>query len=333
MSVSFSDKEEGVSTEIPIRAEEIGFRPEQMVRCDKCGRTNGPDRVKCLYCGGELPVSEARADVKLHLRQLEDWENGKNVILLPTETASLSVAEIARFLSINETVVERIFELRYPMPIARVELDREVDVIKARLADHRLNCIVVADENLASDQPSVRLRGIEFGLSSINLEPFNAGMRAELPVEELALIVRGTIFQSRTETLEERKRHKTALFTESQSTSDEQVIDLYSKSDPIGWRIRSGFDFSCLGHEKDMVAAENISRLAERLGKIAPDAKLNDEYNLCRSMLDEIWPPEIQKESLGVQKATLNRKELKKAVVTSNLTQFTKFSRLQWHLL
>jgi hypothetical protein len=66
------------------------FRPDEMVECPKCARRSPPTRLKCFYCGADLPLTERQAEnVKpQQFRRLEDWEKGFNVILLPDETAA-----------------------------------------------------------------------------------------------------------------------------------------------------------------------------------------------------------------------------------------------------
>ena len=79
-----------------------------------------------------------------------------------------------------------------------------------------------------------------------------------------------------------------------------------------------------------MFAAENVRRLARLLAERAPNARLVEDYNSCRRLLDGIWEPEVRKESHGVQRTGFGRVEMNMAVVTSNQRQFTKFSRLQY---
>jgi len=70
--------------DLPVQTENIGYKPEEMIRCEKCQRTNPPTRLKCFYCASDLIVSEAQNQfLKPNLRKLEIWEKGFNVILLP----------------------------------------------------------------------------------------------------------------------------------------------------------------------------------------------------------------------------------------------------------
>lgn len=70
--------------DLPVTAENIAFKPEEMIVCAKCARTNPPNRTKCFYCGGELEISDAQSRIlKPNLRKLELWEKGFNVVFLP----------------------------------------------------------------------------------------------------------------------------------------------------------------------------------------------------------------------------------------------------------
>src|SRR4051812_22877911 len=67
---------------LPLQSGNEGFAPEQMTACPKCSRKNPPTRLKCLYCGEDLPVTEA-SSVRQLSRKLEPWEKGFNIIFLP----------------------------------------------------------------------------------------------------------------------------------------------------------------------------------------------------------------------------------------------------------
>ena len=82
------------------------------------------------------------------------------------------------------------------------------------------------------------------------LELFNGGPAIDLQADKLALIVQGAIVESRSETVETRKKRSNKTVSEAMSATDESVIDIYSDNDPIGRRIRFGFDFSCLAEER-----------------------------------------------------------------------------------
>jgi hypothetical protein len=70
-----------------------------------------------------------------------------------------------------------------------------------------------------------------------------------------------------------------------------------------------------------------MKRLAARLSEFSATATVVDDYMSIRSALEHAWPCEARKDSevLG-----LKGKEFARRLTTTNSTQFTKYSRLQW---
>ena len=198
------------------------------------------------------------------------------------------------------------------------------------LAQLGLTCSLVSDADLAADKPLVRLSGIEFFEDNLAFIDFNTGSLIEIKADDLVLIVPGFIVESRVDSLEKRGlRGKKTLVAETPTVSDGSILDIYSRNDAIGFRIHlAGFDFSCLGTDKRLLAAENIVQLADALQKQAPNAKTIDDYRAVRQELGLIWEVETRKDTQGFQRAGVRA-----IASTSNLNQFTKYSRLQWQLL
>ena len=102
----------------------------------------------------------------------------------------------------------------------------------------------------------------------------------------------------------------------------------------VGYRVfTSGFDFSCLGDEKGLLASDNLKRLTSKLASLSSNAKLVHEYRSVRQSLGSVWEPEIRRDTKGLQRTGFGKREFGSVMTTSNLEQFTKFSRLQRHLL
>ena len=56
-----------------------------------------------------------------------------------------------------------------------------------------------------------------------------------------------------------------------QYSGDELVLDIYSTEHPLRFRVMpSGFDFSTLGGERELLAGRNIIKLAEKLKDAIP---------------------------------------------------------------
>jgi hypothetical protein len=320
--------------DLPVRSEEIGFSSDELIACKKCGRPSPPNRTSCLYCGEEF--DGAAAERKLDIRQLEDWEKGFNVVVTSAdkELGDQTAANLASLLGLDIAMLMEVLGSRESLPIGRVETEEQAAMISQLLMSSGIKSTTITDESLLQASPPVRLRAIEFVGSELVIRLFNSGESHHISSSELALIVAGTLFEGRTESVEKRKRGATKTLSKTQLTSDEPVIDIYSKRDPTGWRIRAnGFDFGCLGAEKALTVAENMAGLTSRLLSFSPSAKLVEEFVQVRVMLECCWPSESRKDAYGFQRSGFGRKDLASVMTTNNSLQMTKYSRLQWHLL
>lgn len=320
--------------ELPIRSEEIGFAPDEMVPCEKCGRSNAPNREICMYCGAALAGGGVEA--KHAIRQPESWETGFNVVVLGSDADNIEPAAsaITSLLETEIEVVRTILASGKQLPIARVGSDVQADLVAEKLAGFGIETRVVSDETLMPVTNPVRLRSLQFTDGELVLELFGKPETARLRRDELALIVAGVLVETRTESVEKRTRRETKTVSEIQTSSDLPVVDLYSRSDPTGWRIpATGFDFSCLGPAKSLVVGENMESLISTLLRWSPTAKSVNDYAAVRSMIERPWSGESRIDSLGFQPTGVARKGLSKIFTTNNSIQFTKYSRLQWHLL
>lgn len=322
--------------DLPIQSQNEGFKPEEMISCPKCERRNPPNRLKCFYCGAELPLTETKF-IKPNLRKLENWEKGFNVIFQPddSDVSKIEISETAKLLSIENEDLRKIFNLKKPLPIARVESEREAKVVQERLNEFGLKTNILSDENLKMEIQPQRLRGIEFYDDKLILILFNADKIEQIERNDLRLIVSGLLFERKIESTEKYNRKKENKILEATEISlDEPLIDIYSRSDSTGYRILAkGFDFSCLGADKKLLVNENMKTLAEKLKVFAPEAKFDDDYRHIRVEIGHVWEVEQRKNSKGVKKKSFSSINLENVTTVDNLSQFTKYSRLQWHLL
>ena len=324
--------------DLPPREEQTeGYKAEEMLACPKCGRLSPPNRLGCFYCNAELPVADTKF-TKLNLRRLEIWEKGFNVIFLPdnSDFDETKVSESGAFLRLESEVLAEILDSKKPLPIARVESEREAEIIVRRLAEGGVKSFVLSDEKLQPEIVPRRLRELEFTNNKLNLILFNSGEIEAMTPEDLCLIVTGALFERKIRSIEKHNRKKENKILETAEISlDEPLIDVYNRRDAIGYRIAvKGFDFSCLGAEKQLFAAENMKRLAERLRAFAPHAKLNDDYCRLRGVLSRVWELEEKRDSKGVQKKSFGSGlNIESVTTVDNALQFIKYSRLQRHLL
>lgn len=320
----------------PVRSEEIGFRPDLLTTCCSCGRKNPPDRAKCLYCGEELSVTPEFADkVAPELRKLEDWESGYNIIISPADSGSAQcVPEIARMLEMEPADIGAALETGQPLPIARLVSLRDAERSAERITELGIPAKIVADADLMPDRSPTRLRSIEFGMDELILVDFNRSARTAIANSDLVLIVTGVINETKTDILEKKRRGSVKVLDESETFSDEAVIDIYSRTDPVGSRVLlTGFDFSCLGADRGLIAAENLRSLVIALHEFAPESRIVNSYSAVRDAIAGVWEIDHRRDSRGMQRSGFGKFEFGNTASSSNLKQFNIFSRLQWHLL
>ena len=245
------------------------FSAEQMIRCDECLRANPPTRVTCLYCVAPLPLTETSARlIKPVLRSPEKHQQGYNNILLPHDQAisDQKIADAAALLKLSGEHVLELMSQSVPMPAARTASLEECELVTERLRNLGLQCLTVSDCDLglsSSANPVRRVRSMTFDDVSLSIQQAGAAEHTNFQWAEVVLIVIGRLLETRLE-LTERMTRKTEneILDTSEFFRDEYVIDFYTAAHSSTWRIgANGFDFSCLGREKALVANENMSKL------------------------------------------------------------------------
>jgi hypothetical protein len=313
------------------------FSPGEMLKCKECSRATPPTRLKCMYCGADVPVPPDRAGVlRPSLRKLEHWESGHNVIFIGKRPeGDIDFENSAQILRMDPDVLSSIIETGVPLPLARAETALEASALVDQLLRQGFECCVISDDQLRFTEPPVRLRGMQFSDDAISLQTFNTDQLVRQTPEHIELLVLGLSIQKTVETSEALKLKKNTAKAQgaSETASDELVLDIFVKDEPMGYRVEThGFDFSCLGAEKQLLARQNIERLAEKLAGIS-GAKLDRSYRELRAQLGTVWPLDEVSDSKGVQREGLGTFKRKTTISISNLGQFTKYARLRRHLL
>lgn len=321
-------------------SEPQGFAPEQMIRCDECLRANPPNRVACLYCSAVLPVTETSSRLrKPILRPPEKHQTAYNNILVPPDSelpeqvfSDQELAETADLLKLAPENLKRIIAEKMPLPVARTASSDEAELIFERLRDAGLQTITLSDDELGATELWIK-RIKSMNISDELMVLRQAGTRDETEVrwQDVALIVTGRLLVKRIE-IQERKTHRSEneIVQSSEFTSDEAVIDLYTASHSQTWRIAAnGFDFSCLGDNKTLIANENILRLEHMIAAHAPQARVDHSYKRLRHTLDLIWGPQQETQSSGWRRAGPGKLSVGLSTINSNESQFTRYSRLR----
>lgn len=323
----------------PLRAEPRGFSPDQMVRCEACLRANAPTRTSCLYCAAQLPATEAAESLQRPtLRRLEKWEHGFNVVLRPTEAALLppeALRNAAELLHLRPEDLVRIIEAREPLPVARAATPNEAALVERKLGELGFQSLVIPDADFGAEGAPVR-RASALGLTEDALVvcPVGGGEPSRVLWSEVSLLLVGRRIV-REVAVEERKgrRPEKEMVDARELSADESVLDIYTMRDNDGWRVSAnGFDFSCLGARKGLVAAQNLATLVGALRERAGNAIYDDSYMRVRGALAHAWPVEQQTEARGWRRSAPGRVTTEEVARSDSESQFTRYSRLRHYL-
>jgi hypothetical protein len=318
-------------------SEPQGFAADQMIRCDECLRANPPTRVACLYCSAPLPMTEEAGRLrKPILRPPEKHQTAYNIILLRVDSklSDELVTQAAELVKLSAENLNRLVTEKVPLPVACTASREEAELVFNRLRDVGLQTVVLSDDELGASEVSVkRIKSMNIDAEGATLQQAGTKDQTEVRWQDVVLIVTGRLFVKRVE-IQERKtrRAENEIVQSSEFSSDEAVIDFYTSKHPQTWRIvANGFDFSCLGNEKTLIANENISRLQQFIAANAPQARVDDSYKRLRQILDLVWASQQETQSSGWRRERPGKLSIGLATINSNEIQFTRYSRLQRH--
>jgi hypothetical protein len=273
------------------------------------------------------------------LRQPEKHQLGYNNILLPVagEVATHIVSDAAALLKLSAENMHQLMSRSVPMPVARTASREEAELVKLRLADLGLKCVTVSDEELglaSSENVVKRVRAMRLDEQQLVIYHSGTG-ETTVAWSDVILILPARIIETRLEIKERmtRKQENEILDT-NEFFRDEMVIDFYTVRDWFTWRVSaSGFDFSCLGSEKALVASENIGKLQRLIILKAANASVDDSYRQVRNLLELVWGTHQETESSGWRRERPGKLSVGVTTTKSNETQFTRYSRLRRHFL
>lgn len=267
-------------------------------------------------------------------RPLEDWASGHNVIALPPYAPTIDWPALAAWCKLAPATLARVMPYAAPLPLARLATQSEAAVTAQRLTDFGLRAVIVADHDLAvREMLPRRARAVAWDESGLAVQLTGGGLAFSVEWEDLRALVLGRLYQQRTDAETRTNRKGAAEVVASHETSqDEAVLDVYAADLPQNWRVHvSGFDFSCLGEAKQMLAKDNFRLFTETLRTYATRATYSDAYTGVRPLLAEVWPIASQIDAGGVQR-TMRRTTRHTTTTANNDTQFTRWSRLCYHL-
>jgi hypothetical protein len=315
------------------------FAPHEMVGCEACGRVNPPTRGECFYCGARLPFGEAGAKLRRPaLAHVEEWEKGFNVVLLappvPGGLTNDALVEISSLLRIGSEDLQRLFKFGVPLPLARTATLDDASLIMERLSGLGMSLMVIADEELRlQGPPPMRIRALKMQKDGLVALAIGSAGAFHVTRDELLLLVSGRILTHRVEAVERKGRGPDEIVDARETSSDEELLDVYTAGDDRGWRIASGsFDFSCLGESKTLMAGQNLSLMIRRLQEEAPQVRYDNSFKSIHHALAFAWPARQQTEARGWRRAPLSRYGTEVVTTSDNEAQFTRYSRLCHYL-
>jgi hypothetical protein len=282
-------------------------------------------------------LTEASARLrKPVLRPPEKHQLGYNNILLPQDQVSADVmADAATLLKLSEETLQEILSHALPLPVARTASREEAELVDERLRDLGLRSLMLSDHDLGlSDNAVKRVKSMIFEDEYLVIQQSGAAEEIIVQWADIVLILPARVFETRFEMTERitRKPEKEIVDT-SEFFRDEAVIDFYTSANASTWRVSAnGFDFSCLGDEKALVANENIGRLQRLIAVKAVNAEVDDSYRRVRNVLEFAWAMLPETQSSGWRRERPGKLSVGMATTKSNETQFTRYSRLRFFI-
>ena len=149
------------------------------------------------------------------------------------------------------------------MPVARTASREEAELVILRLKDLGLRCVTVSDEELGlsfSETSVKRVGAMSFDNERVMI--YHSGSeQMSISWSDVILILPARLIETRLEIKERMSRKKeNEILDTNEFFRDEVVIDFYTATHSFTWRVgATGFDFSCLGSEKALVANENMA--------------------------------------------------------------------------
>ncbi|MDX6499858.1 MAG: hypothetical protein QOG23_3118 [Blastocatellia bacterium] len=322
------------------------FAPAEMITCDECLRANPPTRTNCLYCGAVLPATGLPASKGATNPQpptqpvagnvqTASVKSGFYVVLAPVESQVLcesSLTEAATVLDLKTAEAQIALNSGRPVPLARAETIEQATTIADRLLPQGIGVEIFREDTLNLDLPVTRIRALEFTDEGLVATPLR-GERISIKWDDLILIVSGRWLVKRV-VVEERRRRSSAKPLDSRELfSDEPLMDLYASSNDLGVRVyANSFDFSCLGTEKSITAAENFTNLLNLLGRRALKVEVDNTYRGVQAVLGTVWPLEPQTNKGAWRRSGVGKVDVSTVTTLDNERQFNSYSRLRQYV-
>jgi len=302
------------------------------VACPKCGRLNGLHRATCLFCGQPLLIPGQESQVLPSLREADDIEPGYNVIFLPPVLSTPGVVEeVATVGRLTPEQAERLLASPSPVPIARAATSHDAVLLTQRLAQSGLRTVVLSDRQLSPLHPPRRARALVSVGEYLEVWGSETTTPIRLPWKDISLLVFGLLRFRQVLARESMATRRTKAEREELLTNDEEVpvIDLFGPTLATHIRIRAdGFDYSCLGPRRGLLAAENHVRLGDwLLASVSAPTVVNRDFRTVAQAIEPIWGLTKTKSRQPFKRAGIGKVSAEMTEYVDNDRQFTCFAR------
>lgn len=244
-----------------------------------------------------------------------------------------SLADAALSLKLKPDELSRSVAARHLVPLAHMPTLDEATAIAQRLRGSGIASVTISHDDLHLERSPIRIRALECSDDSLTAVTAVGRGRISLGWDDVTLLVAGRLLSNRVEVEERKRRGRKQTVDSRQLSADESVLDIYSKTDVVNWRIVAGaFDFSCLGTTKAVTTFQNFAALIDFLRQRAAGAQLDDSYARARPVLEAVWPLEQQIRRGGSRRIGTGKFDTATVTTTDNEGQFTRYSRLLYCL-
>ena len=271
------------------------------------------------------------------LRPPEKHQPGYNTILLSQDHVASQevVAQAAELLKLSADKLHEILSEGTPLPVARTASREEAELVFQRLQELGLSCLNISDQELCLNDNTVkRVKSMNLADESLAIQLAGVAEEIVLAWTDIVLILSARLIETRVEISERiNRKPEKEILDASEFFRDEAVIDFYTSSHSSTWRVSAnGFDFSCLGTEKALIANENFSRLKRAIISRAMNANVDESYQRLRKVLELVWSTQPDIQSSGWRREAPGKLSVGMATTKSNESQFTRYSRLRFYL-
>ncbi len=302
-----------------------------VVTCPQCGRRNGIHRATCLFCGCPLSLAGQEAHVLPSLREATDLEPGYNVVFLPGPALTASIVEeVARVSRLTTEQVASLLASPAPVPIARTTTAHDAKLLVQRLAGQGLRLLILSDMQLAPLHPPRRARALTAAGEYLEVWGHSPAEPLRIAWKDVSLVVFGVLQFHQVMTRESASRRTKVEREEIYAADDEvAVIDFFGPTLATHVRIRAdGFDYSCLGAKRSLLAAENHTRLGNwLLDSVGHTAVVNRDFRTVARALEPIWGLTKTSSRQPFKRAGIGKVATEMTEYVDNERQFTCFSR------